>query len=218
MAARRSAAPAKSAARRSLEPRVVRCAAFVRPKPSSSSVDCSCGASSRGVKPASYSSRQKSFRGFANAAPAAADARPGLMPQKIASRPGPRTSGTALSIARDSVRGGRSKTSGARSSGCPARGRHNGGGAPTATEAGDEERAAAKSCTRASRGLVDVLVHEGETVEERLSHLRLGERRSTRDARPERQHGDERVALAVEALVALPLAQRPQPFFHASPR
>jgi hypothetical protein len=37
------------------------------------------------------------LRGFANAAPAAADARPGLMPQKTAARPGASTSGTALS-------------------------------------------------------------------------------------------------------------------------
>ena len=46
------------------------------------------GSSSRGVKPAACSSRQKSLRGFAKCAFAAAETRPGLIPQKSAVRPG----------------------------------------------------------------------------------------------------------------------------------
>ena len=52
----------------------------------------------RGVKPASWSSRQKSLRGFAKCAPAAADTRPGLMPQNTTERPDARTSGTSLGV------------------------------------------------------------------------------------------------------------------------
>jgi hypothetical protein len=48
------------------------------------------------VKPAACRSRQKSLRGFAKWAFAAADTRPGLIPQKTTRSPGPRTSGTAL--------------------------------------------------------------------------------------------------------------------------
>jgi hypothetical protein len=68
----RSAAPSKSAARRSPEPRVVRRAAFVSPMPKSGSTPCSRGWRRRGVKPAACRRRQKSLRGFAKAAPAAA--------------------------------------------------------------------------------------------------------------------------------------------------
>ena len=49
------------------------------------------------MKPAACSSRQKSLRGLAKWAFAAAETRPGLIPQKIAVSPGPRTSGTSLS-------------------------------------------------------------------------------------------------------------------------
>jgi organic hydroperoxide reductase OsmC/OhrA len=48
------------------------------------------------VNRAACRSRQKSFRGFAKCAPAAAETRPGLIPQKTTLRPGPRTSGTEL--------------------------------------------------------------------------------------------------------------------------
>ena len=48
------------------------------------------------MNPASWSSRQKSFRGLAKCAAAAADTRPGLIPQKTTARSGARTSGTAL--------------------------------------------------------------------------------------------------------------------------
>jgi hypothetical protein len=47
------------------------------------------------VKPVSCRRRQKSLRGLAKWAPAAADTRPGLIPQKTTSRPGARTSGSA---------------------------------------------------------------------------------------------------------------------------
>ena len=86
----RSAAPAKSALRRSPEPRVVRPAAFVSPRPSGSSSAASSGSSRRGVKPAACSSRQKSFRGFANGAFARALQCPGLIPQKTMRDSGPR--------------------------------------------------------------------------------------------------------------------------------
>ena len=49
------------------------------------------------MKPAACRSRQKSLRGLAKWAFAAAETRPGLIPQKIAVSPGARTSGTALS-------------------------------------------------------------------------------------------------------------------------
>ena len=94
----RSADPAKSARRRSPEPFVVRSAAFVRPMPKPGSSNCSCGSTRRGVKPASWSSRQKSLRGFAKWAAAAAETRPGLIPQKTQARPGARTSGTELGV------------------------------------------------------------------------------------------------------------------------
>src|SRR5947209_2459185 len=45
---------------------------------------------------AAWSSRQKSFRGLAKCACAAAETRPGLIPTKTTRRFGPRTSGTAL--------------------------------------------------------------------------------------------------------------------------
>src|SRR6266480_50071 len=92
---RRDAESAKSARRSSPEPFVVRSAAFVRPIPYRSTSNCSLGSRSRGVKPASWSNRQKSLRGFAKCARAAADTRPGLMPQKTTRRSGARTSGTA---------------------------------------------------------------------------------------------------------------------------
>src|SRR4051794_33346413 len=97
---RRAAAPAKSPRRRSPEPGVVRSAAFVTPKPSGSSASCSAGATRRGVKPASWRSRQKSLRGFAKCAAAAAEKRPGLIPQKTTFRPGRKTSGTAEGVLR----------------------------------------------------------------------------------------------------------------------
>jgi len=93
---KRDAASAKSARRRSPDPGVVRYAAFVRPMRASSTANCSFGAYDRDVNPAACSRRQKSFRGFAKCAPAAADTRPGLMPQKITRSPGASTSGTAL--------------------------------------------------------------------------------------------------------------------------
>ncbi len=78
------------------EPGVVRDAAFVHPEPGSSrSPNCSNGSKTRGVKPASWRRRQKSFRGFAKWACAAAETRPGLMPQKTQLRFGARTSGTS---------------------------------------------------------------------------------------------------------------------------
>src|SRR6266540_2897966 len=91
----RSAAPAKSALRRSPEPGVVREAAFVTPILASSRSNCSAGVSRRRVNPTACSSRQKSLRGFAKCAPAAADTRPGLIPQNSTRRSGPRTSGIA---------------------------------------------------------------------------------------------------------------------------
>src|SRR4029453_7476611 len=54
------------------------------------------GSTRRGVNPASWRSRQKSFRGLAKWAAAAAETRPGLIPQKITFRSSERTSGTAL--------------------------------------------------------------------------------------------------------------------------
>src|SRR6266550_8784578 len=89
-------ARSKSARRRSPEPRVVREAALVIPSPSSRSANCSSGSKRRGVKPASWSSRQKSLRGLAKCAAWAAETRPGLIPQKTQVNPGARTSGTAL--------------------------------------------------------------------------------------------------------------------------
>jgi hypothetical protein len=50
------------------------------------------------VKPAAWSSRQKSLRGLAKWALAAAETRPGLIPQKIAVRPRARTSGTSEAV------------------------------------------------------------------------------------------------------------------------
>src|SRR5919204_757903 len=94
MPKRRSAEPAKSPRRRSPEPFVVRYAAFVKPIPSSSNASCSCGAYNRDVNPAACNRRQKSLRGFAKCAPAAADTRPGLMPQKTTHRFGARMSGS----------------------------------------------------------------------------------------------------------------------------
>src|SRR5262245_17987704 len=49
----------------------------------------------RGVKPAACKSLQKSFRGFAKCAFAAAETRPGLIPQKSTRRSGASTSGIA---------------------------------------------------------------------------------------------------------------------------
>ena len=49
------------------------------------------------MKPAAWSKRQKSLRGLAKWAFAAAEKRPGLIPQKIAFSPGARTSGTSES-------------------------------------------------------------------------------------------------------------------------
>ena len=86
----------KSPRRRSPDPGVVLAAAFVAPRPSSSSENCSAGSSRRGVSPASCSSRQKSLRGLAKCAAAAAETRPGLMPQNTHRSPGASTSGTAL--------------------------------------------------------------------------------------------------------------------------
>src|SRR6185437_2472454 len=57
--------------------------------------NCCSGSSSTGVKPAACRSRQKSLRGFAKCAWAAADTRPGLIPQKSTRRSGARTSGIA---------------------------------------------------------------------------------------------------------------------------
>jgi hypothetical protein len=102
----RAAESAKSPRRRSPEPGVVRYAAFVIPMPSASTSNCSRGSYRREVKPAACSSRQKSLRGFAKCAPAAAETRPGLIPQKTQRRPGASTSGTALSSCRCSSRGG----------------------------------------------------------------------------------------------------------------
>src|SRR5712691_1382729 len=66
--------------------------------PSSSTANCSSGVLSRDVKPAAWSNRQKSLRGFAKCAPAAAETQPGWIPQKTTRRPGARTSGTALAL------------------------------------------------------------------------------------------------------------------------
>src|SRR6185503_20661826 len=93
--ANRSAEPAKSPRRRSPLPFVVRLAAFVSPKPRSSISHCSSGTRRRGVRSASARSRQKSLRGLAKWAPAAAERKPGLIPQKTTRRPGARTSGTS---------------------------------------------------------------------------------------------------------------------------
>ena len=84
----RSAAPAKSpraqVARARRRPRAPRSSAR---SPTSSTSNCSAGRASRGVNPASWSSRQKSFRGFAKCAAAAAETRPGLIPQKTTPDP-----------------------------------------------------------------------------------------------------------------------------------
>src|SRR5919106_2126884 len=66
--------------------------------PCSRTACCSCGAKRRGVNPAAARSRQKSLRGLAKWAPAAADTKPGLIPQKTTRSRGARTSGTALSV------------------------------------------------------------------------------------------------------------------------
>src|SRR5439155_6023320 len=95
MRSSRSADPSKSARRRSPEPGVVRHAAWVRPIPSFRTSYWSSGEYSRDVNLAACRSRQKSLRVFAKCAPAAAETRPGLMPQKTTRRPGARTSGTA---------------------------------------------------------------------------------------------------------------------------
>ena len=58
------------------------------PIPSGSSSNCSDGSSRRGVKPAAWSRRQKSLRGFAKWALAASEKRPGLIPQKTTREPG----------------------------------------------------------------------------------------------------------------------------------
>jgi hypothetical protein len=68
----------------------------VTPIPNRSSSNCSLGSRSRGVNPAACRRRQKSLRGFAKCAAAAAETRPGLIPQKTAVSPGARTSGTSL--------------------------------------------------------------------------------------------------------------------------
>ena len=47
------------------------------------------------MKPAAWSSRQKSLRGLAKCACAAAECLPGLIPQKTTASPGASTSGTA---------------------------------------------------------------------------------------------------------------------------
>jgi hypothetical protein len=65
--------------------------------PSFSSSNCSLGSRRRGVKPAACRSRQKSLRGLAKCAFAAAETQPGLIPQKTAVSPRARTSGTSLS-------------------------------------------------------------------------------------------------------------------------
>src|SRR6266496_1967615 len=64
--------------------------------PSSSTACCSCGSYSRDVKPVACRRCQKSFLGLAKCAQAAAETRPGLMPQKRTRSPGARTSGRAL--------------------------------------------------------------------------------------------------------------------------
>src|SRR5205807_644875 len=94
----------KSERRRSPEPLVVRAAAFVSPIPNRSVSNCSSGRSSLGVRPASASNRQKSFRGLAKCAPASADTKPGLIPQKTTRRRGASTSGTSLGAARPELR------------------------------------------------------------------------------------------------------------------
>src|SRR4051812_5855852 len=81
--------------RRSPDPGVVRAAAFVTPTPYARSSNCCAGSSRRGVKRAACSNRQKSLRGFAKCACAAAETRPGLMPQKSTRSFGPSTSGIA---------------------------------------------------------------------------------------------------------------------------
>ena len=65
MRSSRSSDRAKSQRRRSPEPGVVREAAFVRPIAEVGEAELLTGSISRGVKPASWRSRQKSFRGFA---------------------------------------------------------------------------------------------------------------------------------------------------------
>src|SRR3954447_2407311 len=95
-AIRASRSPSKSSLRRSPEPGVVLYAAFVIPMPSARTSNCSLGSYSLDVKRAACRSRQKSFRGFAKWACAAAETRPGLIPQKSTRSPGARTSGTEL--------------------------------------------------------------------------------------------------------------------------
>ena len=101
----RSSARCRSAARRPRRSpcaqltaaRVTRIAELVMPIPAASSSSSSLGSSSRGVSPASCSSRQKSFRGLAKWCPTCAERSPGLMPTKTSRTPGPSTSGTAVS-------------------------------------------------------------------------------------------------------------------------
>ena len=68
------------------------------PTPSSRSANCSSGSNRREVNPAACRSRQKSFRGLAKCARAAAETRPGLMPTKTTRSPGASTSGTSLGV------------------------------------------------------------------------------------------------------------------------
>src|SRR5919201_2971449 len=65
--------------------------------PSASTSCCSCGSGNRGVSRVPWSRRQKSLRGFAKWAPAAAETLPGLIPQKTTRRSRARTSGRAES-------------------------------------------------------------------------------------------------------------------------
>src|SRR5947209_14140568 len=106
----RSWASAKSMRRSSPLPRVTRRAAFVTPSPSSSRCCSSLGSSSRRVRPASASRRQKSFRGFAKWCPASAERIPGLMPTSTHRRSGARMScsrlGTVASYGTRVARGG----------------------------------------------------------------------------------------------------------------
>lgn len=69
-------------------------------------------------------------------------------------------------------------------------------------------------------GLLDLveIVAEIEPPQERVSDAIRGQDGPWRCSAVRAKHRHERVTLAVQALVALLLAQRPKPLFHAPPR
>src|SRR5581483_10424912 len=180
--------------------------------PSASSENCSCGSYRREVKPAACSSRQKSLRGFAKWARAAAETRPGLIPQKTTRKPGASTSGTALGVlsATDmSPRGAIRSPKGVRRP-------------PLGTVRAEARRVCAGFVSRGARALCGL---DGVPLRlELLARARVDPRfevtpqvlagdgrGEARPARLELDDGDCRIPPAVAPRVALRLGQRSQP-------